>query len=237
MRLEYAGCSECGPVREHNEDAMLMCANEEAGLFLVADGVGGRSSGEVVSGRIRDTYRQWWQRAFLLPQGKADFLTLLERLKESLLHLNRELVQEFGQMNAGSTLALLFLYKGNFACVSLGDSRIYRARGLSVKQLTKDDAFRATGAANAKQDGKLTSAVGIRTSLEFNVHTEAIRKRERFFLCSDGVYRYTRPSVLRRALVFSALSRPEKTLRRLEREVLKNGAGDNYSGILVKVRL
>ena len=142
MKLEYAGLSESGPVRPLNEDAVLMCASPDAGLFLVADGVGGRASGEVVSGRIRDAYRQWWQTAFLPSSGKLNFPDALREIQDTLLHVNRELVQQFGQMNAGSTLALLFLYRGNCACISAGDSRAYRIRGFGLKQITQDDAFK-----------------------------------------------------------------------------------------------
>ena len=237
MKLEYAGLSESGPVRPLNEDAVLMCASPDAGLFLVADGVGGRASGEVVSGRIRDAYRQWWQTAFLPSSGKLNFPDALREIQDTLLHVNRELVQQFGQMNAGSTLALLFLYRGNCACISAGDSRAYRIRGFGLKQITQDDAYQAEDAAHAAQNGKLTSAVGIRTSLQFNLRTDALREGDCFFLCSDGIYRYVRPSVLRRRLCFGGtFQNPERIVGNLKRDVLKNGAGDNYSAVFIRVR-
>ena len=237
MRLEYAGCSETGLVRTNNEDAILMRDCGEAGLFLVADGIGGRTNGEVVSAKIRDTYDRWWETQFLPEYGRIEFRTAVQQIKDTLLQINREVVQTFGEMNAGSTLVLLFVYGRNCVCFSSGDSRIYRLRKLSLKQITRDDAYQAEDAAHADQNGKLLSAVGIWSSLEFAMRTDGLRAGECFFLCSDGVYRYVKPSVLyRKTLSGKLFSAPERVTEMLEREVLKNGAGDNYSCIFIKIR-
>ena len=53
MRIrEYAGLSDVGSVRENNEDRWF--ADPEAGLFLVADGLGGHAAGEVAAQRAVD---------------------------------------------------------------------------------------------------------------------------------------------------------------------------------------
>ena len=166
-----------------------------------------------------------------------DFHGALDGIQKTLLRMNRELVQRFGEMNAGSTLALLFLCGEKSACVWAGDSRIYRFRGWSVRQITRDDVYRAAGDADRKQDGKLVSAVGIRTTLEFNAHTDTVRKHDRFFLCSDGVYRYISPAKLRRRVLWDGtFSSVKKVTDRIGNDVLRNGAGDNYSMILLKIR-
>ncbi|MBQ9493789.1 MAG: serine/threonine-protein phosphatase [Oscillibacter sp.] len=236
MSLKYAGCSEVGLVRGNNEDAFLMRVDQDAGLFLVADGIGGRADGEVVSAKIRDDYDRWWTQEFLPMRGKLDFHAAVKQMQNVLFTLNREVVERYGEHKAGSTLAMLFLYGGNCAYVWTGDSRIYRFRGLSLDQISRDDVYRAKDSSKASLNGKLTSAVGLRTSLEFNTRTDNIRNGDGFFLCSDGVYRFAKPDFLRRKLLFN-LSSPEHTVEAIRKEVLKNGAKDNYSMVLVKARL
>ena len=235
MKFQYASRSETGPVRNHNEDAILANTCEQAGLFLVADGMGGRVDGEVVSGKIRDEYDHWWHKTFLPSCGKMSFRDALEQLKSVLQRLNLEVIQRYGERTAGSTIVLLFLYKGNFAYLWVGDSRIYRFRGLGIEQITKDDVFHTTEAGKERLNGKLTGAVGLRTALELNLRTDTIRNNDGFFLCSDGVYRFVQPVFLKRKLLWNgSLSAPEQVVASIEKEVLKNGARDNYSMIFLK---
>ena len=235
MKFKYAGCSETGSVRDHNEDALLMRTCENAGLFLVADGIGGRADGEIVSAKLRDDYDRWWKRDFLPVRDSLSFHDALEQIKNTLLRINREVVERYGEKRAGSTLVLLFVLGGNCACLWTGDSRIYRFRGLTLGQMSRDDAYRAKGAADAKLNGKLISAVGLRTSLEYNTRTDTLKNDDGFFLCSDGVYRFAK--LKRRLLMDTAFSAPESVVAGIRKEVLRNGAGDNFTMALVKIKL
>ena len=238
MKLDYWGCSETGSVRSHNEDSILMRHCEGDGLFLVADGIGGREHGEVASGQIRDGYQQWWQEQFLPRRGAMDFQTAMEGVRNTLLQVNRDLVSQFGEMNTGSTLVLLFLYGGNCAYLSAGDSRIYRIRNLSIKQISTDDVYQAqANDKNAWQNGRLMGAVGIRLKAQFMIRTDTVRNGDKFFLCSDGVYRYAGSNVLRSELILKgSFGAPRNLVARIEKDVLKHGAGDNYSMIFLRAR-
>ena len=236
MKFKYASLSETGPVRDHNEDAVLVNVCDEAGLFLVADGMGGRADGEVVSGKIRDDYNRWWKRTFLPACGRMSFQDALTQLQNVLQQLNREIVQRYGEKTAGSTLVLLFIYKGSFAYLWVGDSRIYRFHGLSMRQITQDNVFHTTEAGKERLNGKLTGAVGLRLSLELYLRTDALRNDDGFFLCSDGVYRFVQPSFLKRKLLWSGMSSPGQVVASIQREALKNKTRDNYSMIFVKAR-
>lgn len=235
MNIIFSGCCKTGLVRTANEDAVLMQASDTGALFLVADGVGGRPHGEVVSGLLRDRYGQWWEERFLPHNRAMDFPAALHELKSVLLRANQEVVDQFGELTSGSTLALLFLFQGNYMCLSVGDSRVYCARRLSFQQLTYDDTSTNSGENYRKNrfaQGKLMTAVGFRATPEFQMRTDVIRSGSRFLLCSDGVYRFVDPKKLRRMVLFSGAN-PECLVEGLSKEVERNGAKDNYSMIYI----
>ena len=240
MKSVCGGISETGLVRRNNEDAILLRTCRDAALFLVADGIGGREHGEVVSAMLRDGFAEWWDAWFLPRENHASFPKVIDALREKLTEINADAVHRFGEMNAGSTLVLLFLYGGNCVRFSSGDSRIYLARGLRLSQLTRDDIYENLTVKPAgygkESNGKLVAAIGIQERPAFTVATDAIHSGDRFFLCSDGVYRF----LAHRKLQFSLCVRgkfavPETMIYSLAKEVKKNGAKDNYSMIFVRV--
>lgn len=240
MNTVYGGISETGLVRRNNEDAILLRTGKDAALFLVADGVGGREHGEVVSAMLRDGFADWWDAWFLPRENHASFPEVIDALREKLTEINTGAVNRFGEMNAGSTLVLLFLYGGNCVRFSSGDSRIYRARGLRLCQLTRDDVYENLAVKPAgygkEANGKLVAAIGIHERPTFTVATDAVHSGDRFFLCSDGVYRFLAHRKLQFALcVQGKFAVPKTIINLLAKEVENNGAKDNYSMIFVRV--
>ena len=239
MKLIYSGLSETGFVREKNEDALLMRATENAGLFLIADGIGGIASGEIVSGMLRDGYASWWDDRFVPQQDTFSIHDTIQELKMKADKINHAVIDQYGEYHAGSTLALLFLYRGVSISISSGDSRIYRARKFSFQQYTRDDTVskltNQTVFLNNSTNEKLISAVGIRQKLACSIKTDKLRKNDRFLLCSDGVYRFISAKSLKWSTVFGGMRNHfEKTMRAFTEEIERNGAEDNYTVILVR---
>lgn len=240
MNPVYYGRSETGSVRKNNEDAILMRAADNAALFLVADGIGGKKNGDFVSRMLRDAFSRWWDGTFSVPDAGMDFQKGMEAIKAELIQINREVVLRFGEWNAGSTIALLFLCGRNCAYLSSGDSRIYRARGLRLQQITRDDIFenlpkeRMTRYGKSAS-GKLAGAVGISAHLDFSVRTATVQTGDSYFLCTDGVYRFVSDQKLRSRLLLSGrFLTPKRVTGLLCEDVERNGSGDNYTMIFVK---
>ena len=240
MRLSYAGCCQRGFVRSANEDASLMRAAGPAALFLVADGIGGREHGAQASGLLRDGCSRWWQER----QPSLEGMSLMDaagELREVLLEQNREIIRRYGARRTGSTLALLFLLRDRYVYLSAGDSRIYRVRGWTLRQLTVDDVCgNFTGAPGMPEEpdaaarGKLMGAVGLEPVPPFTVGTGELHRGDRFFLCSDGVHGCIAPRRLGRSIRLGG-GNPSRLVAGLAREVERNGARDNYSMICVLV--
>ena len=160
-------------------------------------------------------------------------------VRRRIMEINQAIQDKMGAQGSGSTLVLLLLYQGFALLASSGDSRIYRARGLfSWKQMTVDDIYENYRDPNEPYDpslaGKLTAAIGIRKEPVFTLRTERLKAGDRYFLCSDGVYRFHDPNALRR-LVSNRRQDPEKIVAEIAREVERQGAGDNYTMIQVRV--
>jgi len=189
--IESAGLSVVGMRRRINEDAILdRC---DAGLWAVADGMGGHSAGDVAS------------QALVGALAKIPRLDDLERYRKqveaSLLAVNRDLLQLAdsrgnGQI-IGSTIVVLLIAGNRFRCLWAGDSRLYRYRQGRLEQLTQDHSlssalsdmgFDASEASVAPvHENVITRAVGADGLLEIDSGEGEIADRDLFILCSDGL--------------------------------------------------
>jgi serine/threonine protein phosphatase PrpC len=166
MRTRHFGATDPGRRRSHNEDAFL--ADEELGLFIVCDGVGGRACGEVASQETVEIIWDWIKREAAAIAAAADEARLARR---SAVHatprpgpqvwLSEATVARLGGLVRGalqnacymvhgmaevdanysgmSTTASVVLVAGELAVVGqVGDSRVYLAREGDVRQVTED---------------------------------------------------------------------------------------------------
>ncbi|MFO7786486.1 MAG: protein phosphatase 2C domain-containing protein, partial [Halospina sp.] len=171
MELTSVGFTHQGGTREHNEDAWR--AWPEAGLWLVVDGMGGHSAGDVASRIICDTV------AHDLAQAGAAAYDV-ERLEHSLQRAN-EAIRDYGARSLdgstlGATLVALQIRDGRYQLLWAGDSRCYRLRSQRLEQLSEDhsqvnDMIRAGLLAREEARGHplahvVTRALGVESRLE-----------------------------------------------------------------------
>lgn len=247
MINDIAFFSECGS-REVNQDAIYASAEKNRGIFVVADGMGGHSGGEIASSAIVNGIRDWWDsNDFMDSEAGIDSVT--EQCNSLLININTEVYSYFserGQMG-GSTVAVLIMWDDRFAILSAGDSRIYRVRGKMLEQLTTDDVWENLPEVKYKMShemavydsrfGKLTKALGSEERLKISRGGGMLSDREVFLLCSDGVYKYCTHEVLEKIIGSGLPLRNADRMKKMIRKyVIKNGVNDNYSAILCSVR-
>jgi len=75
------------------------------------------------------------------------------------------------------------------AIVWAGDSRVYRARGGRLEQLTKDHSVAAESGGLTVPSNVITRAIGGEEDLTLDVFRERVKAGDRFLLCSDGLTR------------------------------------------------
>lgn len=180
--------------RENQEDSIGSIENT---AYIVCDGVGGHSKGEVASGTTLE---------YMLQEIKKDASFSKESIQnlihQAQLHLNQQLVQMPTAEGMGTTLASLFISKEAFYIAHIGDSRVYWVKPQEKKiwhtwdhslvgnlmqmgQITREDGrFHPNGnriskAIIANSDNK-TQKADIAKMTNVSVG-------DLFLICSDGV--------------------------------------------------
>lgn len=242
--------SETGACRKTNQDAVLALQEGDAGLFAVADGMGGHFRGELASQAAIASLEKWWAsiRGCI---GTMPFLDMVAKLEKKIKKINediRMMYEETGHCG-GTTLCLLFVRGNAYAVMNIGDSRLYKCRKKRCIQMTEDDVWenqaefrKARQVRNwfsekkgeASYNGMLVQALGAQPGLKLPVLTGIIDKRTCFLLCSDGIYKYTENRwLLSQLCKIRKRSGLERAADRIRSEVYQHGAGDNLSLILI----
>ncbi|MEL0167066.1 MAG: PP2C family serine/threonine-protein phosphatase [Pseudomonadaceae bacterium] len=238
MHWSSSSHSHPGKRRLHNEDAVL--ARPDAGLWLVADGLGGHRNGALASRLIVDTLA-----ALELNNNHEQNQ---RRVRQALNQINRRLSTDLtrlaGQPTSpmGSTVVTLLIKARRATCIWAGDSRCYLWRQNQLHLLTRDHSLAQrlinTGKLSADSAAKhpsahvLFRAVGAHEQLRLDSTSFAIQPGDVLLLCSDGLYRELSPAQL-----IEGLRQPSSTNRAalLVSSALRGTAADNISAVVVTV--
>jgi serine/threonine protein phosphatase PrpC len=251
------GLTDIGRRRLSNEDSFLV--DNELGLYVVADGMGGHNAGEVASGEAVDALHSMVRQqedALIaiegLPRSQVEgdvtsvSLRQLKRLVESAVQAATYMVFGLGQANPerkgmGTTLSVLLL-RGDYAITAqVGDSRIYLMRDGSAEQVTEDHTLvawqlkrgliTAEEARNSKQKNVITRAVGSREYVEVDTRLILAQPGDRFLLCSDGLHSYLADDEIAALRAGS----PRDAVGRAIEIANQRGGRDNITAIVVEL--
>jgi len=210
-KLRYAGLSDVGKERNHNEDgfrcfSQFMITESHSqpefqthrGLFILCDGMGGHAGGEVASAMaieaIAENFKPFWTSG--LP-SQAKIKEIIAIANQAIYNLNEsELRKNAGRM--GTTLVMVVVDGTEVAIAHVGDSRIYKISEDGVTQLTRDhevaikliDEGMDAAIAYERYDAhQLTQALGPSSSqsLEPAIAFFSLESPALFLLCSDGL--------------------------------------------------
>lgn len=252
MRITYGYFSDRGDVRTENQDRVLALSGEvegkEAGLFVLADGMGGLEYGSSVSTYITDEFLKWWEEDFpqMAHAGKCEKEEIRELLEQEIWDINQAVLafRRWENCRSGSTISILFVYGDDYYIVNMGDSRVYIVRDGRLRRMTEDQSMAAqlvregklteAQAKHSKQNHILTMCIGM-FEIPKNFYTEGkLKSNDSFLLCSDGLY-----DALSEEEISSTLTRRElKPQERAEllRKMIEPGmAKDNVSDIVVEI--
>ncbi len=225
LYFRSAASTDVGRVRSNNEDGFV--ERPEAGLWAVADGMGGHSHGEVASRMVCDALAD-----FPLDGTFEEAIDAARRrVQEVNDHLVRTPIGDDPANRSGSTVVLLLLRGPRSAVLWAGDSRAYRWRAGTLEQLTKDHSLAEMIGTNASESSVITRAVGVDPELTLDIHRDAVRPDDRFLLCSDGLTRVLPESEIR-----GWLQQPDiqAAVDGLIKATLNAGAPDNVTVLIAE---
>jgi PPM family protein phosphatase len=236
------GVSECGPVRQGNEDAFAI--DLDIGLFVVADGMGGHAAGEIASRLAVETIVAFVTRSLedadltwpseFDPSLSADGNRLRTALHLANRRVWRAAASDLEYDGMGTTAVAVVVNATSVVVAHAGDSRVYEHRAGRLTRLTDDDSVLASAASEDPPGPArfvLTNALGGDADLDVHVREHPRTPGLRLLLCTDGVH-----GPLGDAAIGDILARPDgpqPLAERLVAAALAAGGRDNATALVV----
>ncbi|TNE85403.1 MAG: Stp1/IreP family PP2C-type Ser/Thr phosphatase [Deltaproteobacteria bacterium] len=202
--LKFHARTDVGLKRKHNEDSLL--ATDEFGVFVVADGVGGRKAGELASAITVNTFQAYAPQiqsavdAFAADQNRETRNAVLQLLDQAANAASKrvyEAASATGRQGMTTTLVVAAIGGGAAFLAHVGDSRAYLVREGMLRQLTEDHsmvnelirtgAMSPEEAATSRYRNVITRAIGLYPNVRTDTLHVELLDGDRLLLCSDGL--------------------------------------------------
>jgi PPM family protein phosphatase len=207
MRVLFAGSTDVGLKRAHNEDAYLLLPEEH--LFCVADGMGGHASGEVASRIAVEEMAEFFRVTgaddeatwpFKLdPSRGYDDNRLVTAVKLANLRIFERAQADARLKGMGTTLVAAYVPRDAATLLvgHVGDSRVYLVRGGAIRQLTEDHSLlndylktrqlTPEEIAAFPHKNVIVRALGMKGVVDVDLVREELQDGDVVVLCCDGL--------------------------------------------------
>ena len=194
MTIQAFGATDVGLRRKSNQDSILI--DKDMGLFVVADGMGGHSGGEVASAIAVERAQALTAEYINTPN-----LDCIELIKKIFIAANEAIFSKAEEQPAlkgmGTTMVLGISKNNNMYIGNVGDSRAYLYSRDHLWKITEDHSLineQLRAGMITENDiehlsGKnvITRSVGFEKTLKADVFIREIKPQENFMFCSDGL--------------------------------------------------
>jgi len=252
FELEACGATDVGMKRRLNEDVYLL--DEEAGVYLVADGMGGHAAGEVASRVATDEILRTFKSApnetdETWPEHwDTDLSATANLIVDSIVaghHRVTMAMNKDAELKGMGTTVVVAVHlpgDGKLVVCHVGDSRAYRFRNGDLALLTSDHSwvheqveagFLTEEAARSHPlKNVVTQALGGNSEPRVDVIEDEIREDDLYLLCSDGLNSMLTDDEI--AAVLETGGPLEDTCNQLIAEANERGGNDNISVVLLR---
>lgn len=239
LSLRHAAATHVGRVRRSNEDSLY--ADEDASVFLVADGMGGHAAGEVaaeIAAATIGTALSAVSSEMPSPEIARTLDAAIAEANALILSRSQEDPSCYGM---GTTVTALCMRDDSFLIGHVGDSRAYRLHDDVLERITRDHTLvqqevdRGTltdeQARVHPRSNVLTRALGIPGALASDLYEGEVSPNDRMLLATDGLSAMLPDSEIERTLADAA--DPQTTAEELIRKANAAGGLDNTTVIVV----
>ncbi len=235
--------SDVGKIREKNEDYYEISNSlDEVQLYILADGMGGASGGEIASKLAVQKAKKYILNNFKDIEKDKD--SIIQLVASSMEYANM-CVYEEAQKNAelegmGTTLEIALIYNNKVFIGHIGDSRIYRIRKAFIRKLTQDHSYvqklvkdgtiTQEQAEKHPQKNILLKVLGCNAFIEPDVMVKGFLKDDILVMCSDGL-----SNMVAQDDIYKMASKDiEQATIELVNKANENGGFDNITVVIIK---
>jgi len=251
MRVRFAGDSNVGMKRAHNEDSFYLPESER--LAIVADGMGGHASGEVASRLAVETISGFFKATqeeqqltwpFKMDKGhRYDINRMITAIKLANLKIHEQAQKDPRCHGMGTTVVSALFLDDALVVGHVGDSRLYRRRDGVFEQITEDHSLlndyikmkhlSPDEIAAFPHKNVIVRALGMKDTVQVDVHVDAPRLGDVYLICSDGLSGMIKDEEM------AEIAMSDKDLdvvcERLISTANKNGGLDNITVVAVRL--
>lgn len=246
--LKFHARTDVGRRRKHNEDSLL--AAEEFGVFVVADGVGGRKAGELASAITVNSFQGYAPKLHASVEAYASepnresrnmVLQVLDAASNAASKRVYEAASATGRQGMTTTLVAAVVGGGAAFVAHVGDSRAYLIRDGQLRQLTEDHsmvnelirtgAMTREEAATSRYRNVITRAIGLYPQVRTDTLHVELMDGDRLLLCSDGLSDMVRPD---KVLELAEHPNVRTAVDQLIQAALDGGGRDNVTVLLIE---
>jgi protein phosphatase len=245
QKLEVAAQTDTGLVRRSNQDSFG--TDEDFGLYVVCDGMGGAAGGDIASRIAVETFlavaRQELEN---LHDANAECTRC--SLQRAAAAANRAVLArasfDIALRGMGSTLVAARLFGESLTLINVGDSRAYLFQNGHARQLTQDHSWVAeqvrrglmtpAQAERSSFQSVITRAIGADIDVAPDLFDATLHPGEALLLTSDGLTRHVSTEELAQIVTATAADSPQSTCDRLIALAKARGGSDNITCILIR---
>ncbi len=244
------GLTDIGLVRQTNQDTLLL--DNELGLWIVADGMGGHAGGDVASQLAVETIHQYIaDHAPSTDQSKSVDCAAI--IQSAVVQANATIRQrakaEPALKGMGTTVVLVFMPNTNDEntfIAHVGDSRAYLIRDKNFTALTRDHTLleeriqvgllpRSTPASH-QLGHVLTRGVGVESTVDPEIAQHIFQPTDEILLCSDGLNKMMNDDQIFGVLQKNPARTGQEKCQTLIDEANRLGGKDNTTAILIQTQ-
>jgi len=247
--IVFAQRSDIGLKREFNEDSVLSIQPEDRQvmeskgiLFVVADGLGGHTRGEVASqlavNTIRDVYYQQES-----DDREASLRLAMEQANALIYNKNTAQTPKADEDSMMGTTCVAAVVQGDTVYVAnVGDSRAYIMRDGQARQISLDHSMVAQQlreglitkeqARDHPDRNKIYRCLGVHENVEVDTFSEKVQAGDLLLLCTDGL-----SELVPEEEVVGIVQQyePQQSVQRLIERANEMGGKDNITAVVARV--